>query len=136
MYTIIESMAARHIPQLLELYRQCPWAKDRTLEDAESIVRNTTITLGIVDDNGNLIGFSRVLSDLRIKALILDVVVDESHRGEGLGKLLLDTIVKHPKLANVKHFELYCREKMIPFYERFGFTEDLGDFHFMRRVIT
>jgi hypothetical protein len=45
----------------------------------------------------------------------------------------MDAIVEHPELAAVDQFELYCRESMIPFYEQWDFTDDLGDLHVLRR---
>ena len=81
----------------------------------------------------SLVAFSRVLIDYVYKALILDVIVDASCRGQGLARALLDGIVEHPRLQSVRHFELYCRPELVPFYCRWGFTEELGELRFMRR---
>jgi predicted N-acetyltransferase YhbS len=58
--------------------------------------------------------------------------VSEKHRGEGLGKELMNLIKNHLELQEVKHFELYCLPKMVKFYEEFGFSSELGELVFMR----
>ena len=63
----------------------------------------------------------------------LDVMVDSSARNIGLGRTLMDAIISHPELTHMKHFELYCRPELIPFYERCGFKEVDRDARFMRR---
>ena len=73
-----------------------------------------------------LIAFARVITDGVYKALVLDVIVDESARKTGLGKALIDAVTSHPALAQVQHFELYCRPELIPFYQRWGFKEPAG----------
>ena len=38
----------------------------------------------------------------------------------------------HPRLRDVRHFELYCLPELIPFYERWGFTTSTAGVHFLR----
>lgn len=76
--------------------------------------------------------FARVLTDFAIKALIFDVIVDGNYRQQGLGKKLVDAVVAHPALKAVRHLELYCLPELVPFYERWGFTDSLGGLRLMR----
>jgi hypothetical protein len=46
--------------------------------------------------------------------------------------MLMDAVVNHPALRSVTHLELYCLPEMTPFYERWGFTTDLGELRLMR----
>lgn len=64
---------------------------------------------------------------------MLDVIVEASHRRTGMGRELMDAVLGHLRLEGVLHFELYCRPELVPFYERWGFTDDLGELRFMRR---
>ena len=82
-----------------------------------------------------LVAFARVLSDRVCKALIFDVIVAPGHRDQGLGQRLVDRIVRHPELERVKHFELYCLPDLTAFYERWGFSMDVGGVALMRRVL-
>ena len=132
MYNIIEKLNEKQIFQLMNLYKQCWWAKDRNVDDVKVMLKNSDI-IGISNPDNDLIGFARILSDGVYKALILDVIVDEKCRGQRVGIMLLNAIVSHPKIMQVKHLELYCKDEMIPFYEKWGFTEKLPNLIFMRR---
>ena len=66
--------------QLLKLFHQAPWAKDRTLEDAKEMLRHTDVAL-CAWDGDQLIGFGRVLTDFIVSGHDLGC-----HRGQGLSK--------------------------------------------------
>jgi GNAT superfamily N-acetyltransferase len=70
-----------------------------------------------------LVGFGRVLTDEVYLAVILDVIVAAEWRSLGLGKMILDAIVGHPKLVGVRSLELVCQPDLMPFYGRWGFTD-------------
>jgi predicted GNAT family N-acyltransferase len=74
--------------------------------------------------SSTLVGYARVITDYVFKALIFDVTVDEAYWGNGLGRRLLDALVDHPELRRVKHLELYCLPEMVPFYKKWGFSND------------
>ncbi|MBI4259073.1 MAG: GNAT family N-acetyltransferase [Actinobacteria bacterium] len=98
------------------------------------MLEGSDVVVGFADpDDGRLVGFARVVTDFVYKALVLDVIVDAPARGTGLGGVIMDAVISHPRLAGVRHFELYCRPELVPFYERWGFTDDLGELRFMRR---
>ncbi|MDL2203642.1 GNAT family N-acetyltransferase [Brucella sp. RRSP16] len=75
------------------------------------------------DGNDRIAGFARVLSDFTFKAMIFDVIVAEDYRGQGLGQALVERILHHEKLKRVKSFELYCPDRLVPFYEKLGFVK-------------
>lgn len=81
------------------------------------------LTLFCFDQHGSIIGFTRVLTDFTFKAMIFDVIIAESARGCGLGKMLVQRLMGHEKLKRVKSFELYCPEQLVSFYERLGFVK-------------
>jgi predicted GNAT family N-acyltransferase len=64
--------------------------------------------------------------------LIFDVIVAEAHRRSGLGRRLIDHVLNHSMLADVRHIELYCKPELIPFYERWGFTSPGPDVNYLR----
>ena len=109
------------------------WTTSRPREAVERMLDNSDIIVAFEDlETAALVAFSRILTDYSFKALIFDVIVRRDLRGSGLGRRLLDAICMHPDLAGVRHLELYCKADMIPLYERWGFTADLGDLTFMR----
>ena len=97
------------------------------------MVANSSVVIGIVDSEDCLQAFVRVLSDFVFKALLFDVIVVSVHRGKGVGGQLMDAVCNHPKLREVKHFELYCHSGMTDFYRQYGFVETDSNLQLMRR---
>ena len=48
------------------------------------------------------------------------------------GRRLIELVLQHPDLAQVKHFELYCLPELGAFHERHGFSTDVGGVRLMR----
>ena len=129
---IIYELSIKQISQIHSLYQREWWTNQRTLEDTASCINGSQICIAIIDDDENVIGFSRVLTDYIFKALIFDVIVDSNFREKGIGNRLIHAIKSHPQLKNVKAFELYCLPEVEPFYSRHGFSTDLGGISLMR----
>jgi GNAT superfamily N-acetyltransferase len=66
------------------------------------------------------VGFARVITDAATFAYLSDVFVLESHRGQGLGKWLIEVILAHPDLQGLRRFNLATRDAHA-LYEQFGF---------------
>ena len=130
--TLIYTLSPKHINELYELYQREWWTKDRTLQETTDVVEGSQINLGILNAQGSLVAYARVLTDFTFKALVFDVIVADDHRGDGLGEKLMQAIKGHEKLARVKSFELYCLPEMFAFYERHGFSTDVADIKLMR----
>ncbi len=111
--------------QLCELYQLEWWTTGRTLKDVDIILNNSSFIVAYVNNN-KLVAFARVLTDYFSHAYIYDVIVEQDFRKSGLGKILINAILNHEKLANIKSIELICRKELMPFYEQFGFTADYG----------
>ncbi|MED0678731.1 GNAT family N-acetyltransferase [Aneurinibacillus thermoaerophilus] len=133
-YETIYSLTDQQVKELHAIYQSEWWTKGRQLPDIQLMLNHSLVIAFCDPVSKQLIAFSRVLTDYIYKALILDVIATPTYRGKGIGKALMDAIINHPSLKNVNHFELYCRPEMIPFYQRWGFTNELGELHFMRRT--
>ena len=133
-YHFVEQIDDRLRRDLMELYRHEWWTDQRRDEDVARMLRHTDLVVGVcTDPGGQLVGFTRVLTDRVFKAVIFDVIVAREHRGAGLGKRLLDYVLDHPMVAGVRHVELYCKPEMIPFYEKWGFTTPGDEVNFLRK---
>jgi predicted GNAT family N-acyltransferase len=134
-YFLINDLNEQHKEQLLELYRNEWWSKNRTSADIDTILSGSSLIIGIVEKTtNNLIGFTRILSDFFKYAYIYDVIVDPKYRKNGLGKIIMEAILAHPKLQNIKCLELTCIAEMVPFYSKYGFSKDYGSTISMRRL--
>lgn len=65
------------------------------------------------------IGFARVITDFATMGYLCDVVIEDGHRGEGLGKWMLSTILAHPRLATCR-MDLFTQDGQ-EFYRQHGF---------------
>jgi GNAT superfamily N-acetyltransferase len=129
----IERLNERQAEELHALYQGEWWTKGRELAAVRRMLVESDLLVGYCErESGRLIAFARVLTDFTFKALVLDVIVAPAYRGRQLGRALLDAVVHHPRLGDVKHLELYCRPELVPFYEHWGFTAALGELRFMR----
>lgn len=133
-YRFVEQLDDRLRGELMELYRHEWWTNERREEDVARMLQHTDLVVGVCTDPGDqLVGFTRVLTDRTYKALICDVIVAQAHRNTGLGRRLVQYVIDHPMLAEVRHLELYCRPELIPFYEQRGFTASLPGVNLMRK---
>ena len=78
------------------------------------------------------VGFARAVTDLATFAYLADVFVVETHRGKGLSKWLMETIVAHPDLRDLRRWHLVTRDAH-GLYARFGFAEPKPGRHMEKR---
>ena len=67
------------------------------------------------------VGFARVVSDRATFAYLADVFVLTEHRGQGLSKRLLETVLAHPELRGLRRWLLFTADAHT-LYEQFGFA--------------
>jgi hypothetical protein len=131
----VSRLTSEHIEQLWRMYQGESWGRGRRLEDIRRVVEHSDLIFAFCDsENGRLIAFARVLTDFVYKAVILDIMVERSHRDLRLAKVLQDAITAHPALLFVEHLELCCRDEMVPLYEKYGFKAMLRNVRLMRKV--
>jgi ribosomal protein S18 acetylase RimI-like enzyme len=132
-YRFVEQINDRLRGDLMELYRHEWWTNQRCDADVARMLQHSDLVVGVcTDPGGQLVGFTRVLTDRVFKALIFDVIVAPAHRHSGLGRRLIDHVLNHSTLAGVRHIELYCRPELIRFYEQWGFIAPGPDVNFLR----
>jgi len=64
-------------------------------------IMNSALVVGAYAADGRQIGFCRVISDKTRFAYLLDVVVAEDFRREGIGQEMVRFAVSHPELKDV-----------------------------------
>ena len=134
---ITDQLNSDYKEQLLEMYQHEWWSVGRTEKDVQTILNNASFIIGVIDsENDTLAAFSRILTDHFKYAYVYDVIVKKTYRDQGVGKLLLNTIISHSQLQKIENIELVCRKELIPFYGQFGFSENYGESVAMRRKIS
>lgn len=131
----IHHLSEAQAQELCDLFQNEFWSRGRTLPDVQEMLKNPGVIVAFEETaTGRLAAFARVITDYVYKGLLLDVIVAPDFRGHQLGRALLDAVVSHPALARVGHIELYCLPELVPFYQKWGFTGELGALRFMRRT--
>ena len=75
-----------------------------------------------------------MITDTVVFAWVCDLFVLEEHRGRGLGKWIVDLIVNHPMLCDVKRLALRTKDAH-GLYQQYGFlTIEAPDGLTMERV--
>jgi len=97
---------------------QSYWAKAIPKALVERMISNS-LCWGVYDEAGQ-IGFARVITDKATFAYLCDVFVLSEHRGKGLSKALVATVLAHPDLQGLRRWMLVTVDAQ-SLYERFGF---------------
>ena len=96
------------------------WAKDIPKNSIEKGIANS-LCFGVYLDKEQ-VGFARVISDYSTFAYLCDVFIVKEHRGKGLSKWLMEKVMQHPDLQNLRRWTLGTRDAH-ELYRRFGFRE-------------
>jgi N-acetylglutamate synthase and related acetyltransferases len=94
------------------------WAKTRTPDQMNRAIENS-LCFGVYQGDEQ-VGFARVVSDFATFAYFGDVFILEGHRGHGLGKWLMETVVAHPDLQGLRRWLLATKDAH-GLYSQFGF---------------
>lgn len=102
------------------LAQESYWAQGITRDVVARSIAGA-LTFGIYHETQGQVGFARVISDRATFAYLADVFVLEGHRGQGLSKRLMQTILAHPELQGLRRWMLATRDAH-GLYEQFGFA--------------
>jgi GNAT superfamily N-acetyltransferase len=97
----------------------CYWAKGIPRETVARSIQNS-LCFGVYEESKQ-VGFARVISDFATYAYLGDVFILDEYRGRGLGRWLMDCIVRHPDLQGLRRWNLLTRDAH-RLYALFGFT--------------
>jgi GNAT superfamily N-acetyltransferase len=89
------------------------WAEGRTKATVEKSLRHS-LNFGVFAGTGVQVGYATF-------AYLADVYILEEHRGKGLSKWLMETIMSHPDLQGLRRWSLATRDAH-GLYAQFGFT--------------
>lgn len=106
------------------------WSQGRSLAIVERSLNNS-LNFGLYKSTRQ-IGFARVVTDYSTFAWLADVFVLPEHRGQGLGKWLIEVITSHAELQGLRRWVLATRDAH-ELYRKFGFTNLLQPDRWMER---
>lgn len=117
-YRVSISRDDMNADDIYDMISRSYWAEKRTKPLVEGTIKHSCC-VGIFSGTKQ-IAFARVITDYTTYAYICDVIVHEDHRGQGLGKMLMRTILDHPDLRTIQVMSLATKDAH-GLYEQFGF---------------
>ncbi len=73
-------------------------------------------------DGERLIGFGRIMSDGILHAMIYEMIVYQDYQGRGIGREILNRLLKKCFENNIRDIQLFCAIGKRHFYEKSGFA--------------
>nr|YP_009395696.1 hypothetical protein [Herposiphonia versicolor]ARW64676.1 hypothetical protein [Herposiphonia versicolor] len=114
---------------LYELEQLCDsvgWVK-RPFKKVQLALENSFLVVSLFYYHQNkkkLIGFARVTSDGSFNATIWDVAIDPEFQGKGLGKALMNEVIKQLRNQDISTITLFADPEVVKFYRHIGFIID------------
>jgi GNAT superfamily N-acetyltransferase len=90
------------------LSTQSYWAQGRSYEVVAQAIAHS-LCFGVYRGSEQA-GFARVVTDYATFGWLCDVFILDAHRGQGLGTWLVETVVAHPQLAEMRLLILATRD--------------------------
>jgi ribosomal protein S18 acetylase RimI-like enzyme len=112
--------------ELEELCNAVGWSR-RPLKKVRKALQNSFMVVSMWELRGptqRLIGFSRATSDHAFNATIWDVVVHPDYQGKGLGKVMMEYLIKKIRAEDISNITLFADAHVVGFYNGMGFVED------------
>ena len=118
MYSISTDASRFDVDAIHAYLARSYWSPGIPRATVERAIANS-LAFGVFD-GPEQIGFARVVTDRATFAYLADVYILEPHRGRGLGKRLVETILAHEDLQGLRRFLLATRDAH-GLYAGFGF---------------
>ncbi|CAI9091929.1 OLC1v1027050C1 [Oldenlandia corymbosa var. corymbosa] len=83
------------------------------------------VIMPVTPDNGRLVGFGRAVSDLGLTASIHDVMVIPALRGRGIGRRIVQKIIRLLASREVYDISALCSDQERLFFTACGFGDDI-----------
>ena len=119
-YTFSDNKDLLQIDRIHSLLKSTYWANNRELKTIKKSINNS-LCFGIYKDNIQ-VGFARCVTDFATVYWLCDVVIDNDHRGLGLGKALIKFITEHDELKSL--LGILGTKDAHGLYEQYGFGRD------------
>lgn len=98
------------------------WAQGRSIRQLRRMLRSSQAAVTAWEDR-RLIGFGRATSDGVFRAVLWDVLVAEGFQGRGIGRRLVESLLKAPLVAATERTYLMTTNS-VGFYGQLGFMND------------
>ena len=112
--------------ELEELCDSVGWVK-RPMKKVKIALEHSFLTICLFykdEQKKSLIGFARATSDHSFNATIWDVVIHPNFQNKGLGKALMNELIKELRYKDISTITLFADPQVLNFYRNLGFMTD------------
>lgn len=103
------------------------WGDGPSFEQTELAMKHTLFRVSVYD-NGEIVAMARMIGDMGLNYYIKDVVVRPEYQKKGIGRLLINELLKYIRENGVSGTDIFVElcavPDKIPFYEKFGFDSN------------
>ncbi|TMP28171.1 GNAT family N-acetyltransferase [Pseudoalteromonas rubra] len=118
-YTISTDTTLLNFDVIYHFISDSYWAKNIPRDVMARAIDNS-LCFGAFSEAGEQVGFARVITDNATFAYLADVFILEQHRGQGVSKMLVEAVMKHPELQGLRRIMLATKDAH-GLYAQFGF---------------
>jgi predicted N-acetyltransferase YhbS len=120
-YSIKAGYNEMDFDKITDMLKDAFWCTGIKKNEIIQGAQNSALLVGAFTNDNNQIGFSRVISDKTRFAYILDVIVDDNYRKQGIGQAMIKFILNHPDLKEVYQWLLITKDAH-GVYQKVGFN--------------
>ncbi|MCX7749885.1 MAG: GNAT family N-acetyltransferase [Clostridia bacterium] len=128
-YLISNDKALISIDAVCNLLSKSYWAPNRPRHIHEAAIQNS-LCYGVYCGT-HQIGFARVVTDYSTMFWLGDVIIDEKHRGKGLGKKLIQCVIETKEIKGL--LGVLGTSDAHGLYEKYGFVKEPDKFMMKKR---
>lgn len=125
MFTFLTTPTPDQIRQIIALYYAEGWMYG-TADNADIVTRiisGSHCFMVAINENEEVVGMGRSISDGVCDAYIQDVTVKNSHRGQGIGSEIIRRLVMRLRADGLTWIGLIAERGSHPFYSHLGFEK-------------
>ncbi|TGK12536.1 N-acetyltransferase [Leptospira fletcheri] len=126
-YSISDEKSKIQAEAVIEFLSKSYWANLRPPDRTRKAIENSYCVGAF--HKGEQVGFIRVVTDWATFFYLCDVYVEEGHRGKGLGKKLIETVLNSAEFEGL--MGLLGTKDAHGLYEKYGFIKEKD--RFMKR---
>jgi predicted GNAT family acetyltransferase len=109
-FTLKSGLPAMDFDKVTGMLKEVWWSPGIGKTEVMQGARNSAVVVGAFTAENEQIGYARAISDKTRMAYIMDVVVDDRYRKQGIGRTMVKHILEHPDLKDVYQWLLMTKD--------------------------
>ena len=103
------------------MYQEAGWIENPDPAQMLKSVTSDSEWFVARDNNSNLLGIARLITDYARYGFIVDVIIKQAHQQQGIGTTLMNAVIAECRTLGLESVNLWPSEGKVPFYEGLDF---------------